>query len=507
MSAPLIPRKSEDNYGAIQQQQQQATKDGATAVPSSQASFTSRMLFGFVDPLMRVGNERQLSEEDMWELEGENRTAAAFARFNCRYQRTQRKSIGRTIWATYAWSFFLCGLGAAFTAACNLLSPAVLNYVINAFSAPQLDMESLTRYLGLYFASRLANAVVAAQSSFAVEMIALRVTVALKSLLFQKAMRRSIQSKTSDEKAVDIANLYTSDVDNILWAARQINNVWVLPLQISAVVYMLYSVIGAAAFAGFAVITASMLASFATVKISHKAYGDIMERKDDRMKVIKEVFGAIQIVKLNAWEAKFAGKIGKLRELELQVVARFMYTVAVEIFIMWSTPVFVSTVSFAVYSVGMGQTLTAAKVFTAIALFEAIRDPLTDLPNVIQQLVQAKISISRMAEFLALEEHNPVNVTRVDPAQPEDVVVAIESGSFGWSRDASPLLKNVNLTVKKGDFVVVHGAVGAGKSSLCSTILGEMEKISGSVFVRGTSVAYYSQQTWIQNMTIRDNIL
>ncbi|GAB9476919.1 Abc transporter c family member 5, partial [Globisporangium polare] len=423
MSSSLLPHKQKD-YGALHHQDVANTTSSSSSAEKkpapSQASFASRMLFGFVGPLMRVGNERQLNEKDTWELEGENRTAAAFARFSSHYQRHD-KSIGRTIWSTYAWSFFLCGLGAALTAARNLLSPAVLNYVINAFAAPELDMKSLVICLGLYFASRIVNAVVAAQSSFAVEMIALRVTVALKSLLFQKAVRRSIQSKTNEEEAVDISNLYTSDVDNILYAALQVNNVWILPVQIGVVVYMLYDVIGAAAFAGLAVITLSMLTSFFIVKVSDHAFEDIMTRKDERMKVIKEVFGAIQIVKLNAWEAKFADRIGKLRALELQSVAKYMYTAAMEIFVMWSTPVFVSAVSFAVYSVGMGQVLTAAKVFTAIALFEAIRDPLTDLPNVIQQLVQAKISINRMAEFLALEEHNPVNVTRVDPAQPEDV--------------------------------------------------------------------------------------
>lgn len=50
------------------------------------------------------------------------------------------------------------------------------------------------------------------------------------------------------------------------------------------------------------------------------------------------------------------------------------------------------------------------------------------------------------------------------------------------------------------------GKVGSGKSSLLSAILGEMEKIGGYVGVRGKT-AYSSQQAWIQNMTLRDNIL
>ncbi|GAB9466096.1 Abc transporter c family member 5 [Globisporangium polare] len=468
------------------------------------ASLFSRLFFSFAYPLFKTGNERQLNMDDMWELEGEDRSKAAFEAYNKHFVK-HNKSVTRAMVSAYGCSFLLCGLGALFSAGCAVFAPAVLHHVIDAFTAPQLDLEDLSLWLGAFFASRIVNAVVAAQMGYYLEVVALRLTVALKSLIFRKAVRRSIQSK-GDAKAVDISNLYTSDVDNVLWAAFQINNLWILPLQISVVIYMLYDVIGLAAFAGLGVIGVSMVFSLSIAFVIGGAFKDIMKRKDDRMKIIKEVFGAIQIVKFNAWEPQFAEKIRKQRAFELQAVAKYLYVNGASIFILWASPIFVSTVSFAVYSLVMNQTLTAAKVFTAIALFNAIRDPLRDFPNVIQQLIQAKVSLKRMSEFFVLDEYNASNVAREDPSQPADVVVAIENGSFGWSKE-TPLLKNVNLKVKKGDLVVVHGAVGVGKSSLCSALLGETEKISGSVFVRATSVAYYSQQTWIQNMTIRDNIL
>lgn len=50
------------------------------------------------------------------------------------------------------------------------------------------------------------------------------------------------------------------------------------------------------------------------------------------------------------------------------------------------------------------------------------------------------------------------------------------------------------------------GQVGAGKTSLLSAILGEMNKTSGSVRING-SVAYVPQTAWIFNATLRQNIL
>jgi ATP-binding cassette subfamily C (CFTR/MRP) protein 5 len=54
--------------------------------------------------------------------------------------------------------------------------------------------------------------------------------------------------------------------------------------------------------------------------------------------------------------------------------------------------------------------------------------------------------------------------------------------------------------------VAVCGAVGAGKSSLLSAILGHMKTSRGRVSVDG-SFAYVSQQAWIMNSSLRDNIL
>ncbi|KAG6596104.1 ABC transporter C family member 5 [Phytophthora cinnamomi] len=473
-----------------------------TTTPGT-ATLSSRLFFSFANPLMSAGNTRQLDNEDLWELDEENRSAAAFNEFVEHYERHD-KSIVKAMVTTYGGSFLLSALATLFTTACNVFAPAVLNHVVTAFAAPTIDMYNLSLWLGVFFASRLANSIVMPHVHYYIELIALRLTVSLKGLLFRKAMRRSIQSK-GDSKAVDISNLFSSDVDNVLWAAFEINTVWITPVQIVVVVYMLYDVIGAAAFAGMGVILASILAGIIIAKVSGDTFETVMECKDNRMKTIKEVFNAIQIVKLNAWEDKFADKIHKLRATELSAIKKFMYLGALNIFVLWGSPLVVSAVSFAVYAIVMEKALTAAKVFTAIALFNAIRDPLRDLPTAIQTCIQAKVSITRFADYLALDEFDPDNVTRDDPAQPKDVAMAITDGTFGWTQETA-LLNRVDLTVKQGDLVVVHGSVGSGKSSLCSALLGEMKKLAGNVFVRGR-VAYYSQETWIQNMTIRENIL
>ncbi|KAJ8982895.1 hypothetical protein NQ317_004325 [Molorchus minor] len=80
----------------------------------------------------------------------------------------------------------------------------------------------------------------------------------------------------------------------------------------------------------------------------------------------------------------------------------------------------------------------------------------------------------------------------------------MENGTFSWGEE--PTLHDINIRVKKRSLTAIVGSVGSGKSSLLSAFLGEMDKISGRVNTVG-SIAYVSQQAWIQNATLKDNIL
>uniref|UniRef100_A0A8C9FL87 Multidrug resistance-associated protein 1-like n=1 Tax=Pavo cristatus TaxID=9049 RepID=A0A8C9FL87_PAVCR len=67
-------------------------------------------------------------------------------------------------------------------------------------------------------------------------------------------------------------------------------------------------------------------------------------------------------------------------------------------------------------------------------------------------------------------------------------------------------ISSLSVSIPEGSLVAVVGQVGSGKSSFLSALLGEMEKLEGTVHRRG-SVAYVAQQAWIQNGSLQENIL
>lgn len=85
--------------------------------------------------------------------------------------------------------------------------------------------------------------------------------------------------------------------------------------------------------------------------------------------------------------------------------------------------------------------------------------------------------------------------------------IVIKEGDFKWDPKAdNPTLGNINVHIGHRELAMVVGAVGSGKSSLLSCLLGEMPRVNGEVTIKG-SVAYVPQEAWIMNATIRENIL
>ncbi|KAJ2635833.1 hypothetical protein GGF40_003368 [Coemansia sp. RSA 1286] len=157
--------------------------------------------------------------------------------------------------------------------------------------------------------------------------------------------------------------------------------------------------------------------------------------------------------------------------------------------------------------------LTLKLVFVSMALFEMIKTPIVQMPQVIASLINARVAFERLEDFLTCNEVDAraINHEYYDResvgSSIDDVMVSMENASFKWLlTDSEPQIKNVDLVCRQDELVAVIGKVGSGKSSLTSAILGDMTRVSGNVDIKG-SIAYVSQQPWIINASLRDNIL
>ena len=82
----------------------------------------------------------------------------------------------------------------------------------------------------------------------------------------------------------------------------------------------------------------------------------------------------------------------------------------------------------------------------------------------------------------------------------------LERMSFGFDKTV-PILRNVNLLLRKGEAVVLHGVSGIGKTSLLNLIAGVSRPLSGAVRVDRGAIAYVPQEIPLLDDTIRNNLL
>ena len=211
---------------------------------------------------------------------------------------------------------------------------------------------------------------------------------------------------------------------------------------------------------------------------------------------------SLQVLKLYAWEPSFADHILKIRASEVDALKKAAYLSAVAYFVWTCAPFIVALTSFAVYIfIDPNNVLDAQTAFVSLTYFNMLRRPLYYLPNLIVFMVQCSVSLKRINRFMNSEELSADTVSK-DPNLPQPVLA--QQASFTWDNTRNHL-QDINMAVEAGSLVAVVGAVGSGKSSLLSALLGELKRTGGHVNVHG-SVAYVPQQAWIQNSTLEGNI-
>ncbi|XP_017075895.2 ATP-binding cassette sub-family C member Sur [Drosophila eugracilis] len=121
--------------------------------------------------------------------------------------------------------------------------------------------------------------------------------------------------------------------------------------------------------------------------------------------------------------------------------------------------------------------------------------------------------VERPVEFSVIRARNTDSWRRDSLLlkMPDDIAVSINDGLFTWQPQSQMPMVQLHvpgITVPKGKLTIVVGKNGSGKTSLLSALLMEMPLLVGNMFWHKTcTISYVSQQPWLLNDTIRENIL
>lgn len=423
-----------------------------------------------------------------------------------------------------------------------LLPPALLSLLVDLLSRSS-DADYYTKGVLIcfgMFVCLLASTIFANQTLWIAETAGLEIRTGLLAAIYRQLLQLSGVSRHRFPVS-KVVQLAAADVPRIDAALEYLHFMWSGPLQLMFSSLMLYRLLGQAALYGLAALLLVLPVHILIIHRNAHQRKQLQTVTDARINLLQEIVAGIRAIKYYAWEGVFAEKMAQLRSEELGKVFRIRTGTTFSHALKWATPMFASVISFAAFA-WSGKELTAAVVFPAIAYFSMFGQPLFIALMAISSCIEGIQAMKRIKRFL--ETSTCEAGLPVEPALSSAIVV--EQADFEWktaqegpprasimadlsmkeieaepagvypTREASvtpvsvasPFLgiRRLTLTIPRGSLVAIVGPVGSGKSSLLAAMIGEMTRTAGSVRLGG-SIAYCPQQAWIQNATVRDNIL
>ncbi|KAL1818795.1 hypothetical protein ACET3Z_013664 [Daucus carota] len=508
--------------------------DAVTAYEN--AGFFDTVFFSWLNPLLALAVEKSTLEiDDVPQLGPSNSVFGAFPLFRTRLlesssrddnhddvggrgrgKRVATTAVGLAkVYFMLAWKEIIW---TAFLAIIYTLVCYVAPYLVDSFVQCLNGREAFPNQgyvLALtFFATTFLEVFIRRHWIFRMQQIGIRIRGVTTVMLYDKSLTLpSWSSQLQDEQGSggsggELLNAVAVDVETIQGFIVYIHDTWLIFVQIGLALLILYMKLGLLASVGaFGVTLFFMMANFLLMKLQEKFQKNLMKSKDNRMKVTIETLSNMRVLRFQGWEMSFMSKILQLRKVEIQWLKKYLYGIVLIGFFTGIGPTLVALFTFG-SCIYMGIPLEMGQIFSALATFRVLQEPIFLLPDTLSLLVQAKVSLARIASFLSLDELLNNGLEKL-PFGSSDTALEIIDGSFTWDNNISnntAALNDINLKVSHGMKVGICGTVGSGKSSLLSCILGEMPRISGDVKFCGTN-AYVSQSPWIQSGTVQDNIL
>ncbi|EEC14108.1 ABC transporter, putative, partial [Ixodes scapularis] len=395
---------------------------------------------------------------------------------------------------------------------------------------------------------------------------AIRLQGAIQLLLYRRMLKVRIEDKHSGQ----VVNHVTNDMERIFDAAMNGMLMLGTPVMFLLTLVYSCCLIGPWALMGNFIILLFYPIMGGIAGIIAKLRRQAVKKTDARVHLMAEVVNNIRLIKMYAWELPFITKVADVRGGERSILVRGNFlqslstTVTPVILIM-------ATVSTLLGYGASGNELSASRAFTIFALFNGMGFSIGTLPYAIRAVTEAKVALQRMQCLMLPESSTcstasmgvpllqcprcvsaipfVLSAQGVQSSKPKHGNVcngdtsekALLEEANGEPEEA---LRDISLHITKvisnrisgtgttllnchiheinflrlmstrtlvyfpfqGSLIGICGRVGSGKTSLLNALCGEMNLLKGDIDVNG-NIAIATQQAWIFNATIRDNIL
>ncbi|KAH6831928.1 multidrug resistance-associated protein 4 [Perilla frutescens var. hirtella] len=499
-----ISKNVEDDDENTRQDLHESSVDNLSGYAT--ASLISRAMWNWMNPILRKGYKSPLQMDDVPTLPPDQQARRMAELFEIYWPKPSESSknpvrtmLLRCFWKDLAFTGFLCVVRLAVM----YIGPVLIQGFVSFTSGDRSNLDQAFLLIFILLISKSIEVLSSHHFNFLSQKLGMLIRSTLIAALYKKGLRLSSSSRQAHGVG-QIVNYMAVDCQQLSDLVYQLHTLWLMPFQVGVALLLLYTYLGVSVGVSLVAVVSIMFITLTITRKTNSFQFNLMMNRDVRMKATTELLNNMRVIKFQAWEEHFYKKIQSAREKEYIWLSKFMYTISGNIILLWSVPLAITALTLGAATL-LRVPLDAAMVFTATSVFKILQEPIQNFPQTLISVSQAMISFGRLDGYLTSPELED-SVEREEGCSGE-TAVEVREGVFAWDDEGSEhVLEDLSFEVKKGELAAIVGTVGSGKSSLLASVLGELRKISGKVRVCGTT-AYVSQTSWIQNATIKENIL
>eukprot|EP01080_Neovahlkampfia_damariscottae_P009457 gene9457-1663_t len=405
-------------------------------------------------------------------------------------------------WKFILWIFFVSTLSNITI----LISPYFVQQLLSWFMEEKRMNNSTWMLPGYGWATCLLlttffGRTIAIHANWKNWLLYIRVIFEFSCVIYKKWLKIST-STVSKQTTGKLVNLMSVDSAYIADSISILKMTFMSLFQIIFSIVLLLYIIGYVTFVGIGVIILIFPVLFVLLLLFTSSIPISLKKKDERISLMNEILQNIKNIKFFGWESKYEKKVSSVRWKEATMYQIQGTLLGLVLSIMIATPTLITVSTLIVFYVIDNANFRAEIIFPAISYFVLLKFPLFSIPMSLSELLQVRVSANRILNFLNnAEEIEPMSIQydyKYD--------INIKNATFKWPGEDSFHLSNISFKCPKHKLIFVIGNLGSGKSSLLEGIIGEMKLISGTSKI-SNSLAYSPQVSWIQNETLKENIL
>lgn len=515
--------------------------------PEDHLTLWQFMTVSWMAPLITLGNSRQLNDEDVWSLGYEFQHRLLLDRF-----RELEGTVLRRLLQANGIDLIIISILSIVELFANFSAPVFLQKILQSMENPEAPKQAAFTYAALSLIVRLIAAQSAVFSLWYGRRCYERSRGEMITMLYEKTLSRKVVSistkarpeeddgptngngkqenrsrlrnvldsaftpfrlccsrskttKSSAEKELatmgKILNLMRFDAYEVAQRFWEFSSLITQPLSIVFSVVLVWKLIGWPCLIGVVTVFLAQAINALIARVLLRWEKDRRAATDTKLHKISQLVESIRHLRWYGWQDVWLARIMEARqhELDLRIITA-IWRIMIHFVNVFASGMF-PVAAFYAYTVLAGRPLRVDIAFPALQLFSMLENSLRELPNLITVLLNAKIAVERIENFM-----NEPDKLDAETSSTSENLLEMKHASFAWPGASGPVLQDITLSFPPG-LTVICGEVGAGKTALLQALLGEADLTDGEYHRSNEMVGYCAQTPWLQSMSIRENVL